>query len=403
MTESSTAAARGCPVVHDETKPEPAPFPGLFARFDGYRDHNSSVLWSTDAQGYWIFTDHTTILEGLRQTDLWSSKVITVTDPEPRMLWIPVMLDAPEHVRWRNLLAAWFTPRRVKSMADEHRRLAVDVVAGIADRGRCDVVSDFARVYPSTIFLSLMGMPQSMLGQFYEWEHDLLHLTPAEDPGNERRNAAGGRIQKYFRELLAERRAEADAEAADIVRAALSWEFDGRPVDDADLLNCLLLLFMAGLDTVANELAFALHHLATHPADRERCVANPELWPVLVEEVLRVYPSVQTARKATRDAEFAGVQVRKGDMALFPLAAAGRDPKVFADSLRVDLDRPASEGRHLTFGSGPHHCLGAHLARQEMVLALQEWHRRIPTYRLHETPLLEGAQVWGLTGLELQW
>jgi cytochrome P450 len=180
---------------------------------------------------------------------------------------------------------------------------------------------------------------------------------------------------------------------------------DGRPVGDADILNCLLLLFMAGLDTVANELAFAVHHLATHPEDRARCIDEPALWPVLVEEVLRVYPVVQTARRATRDEDFAGVRVRAGDMALFPLAAAGRDPAEFADALRVDLDRPTGggEARHLTFGSGPHHCLGAHLARQELVIALEEWHRRIPDYTLVEVPDIEGGQVWGLRSLELRW
>jgi cytochrome P450 len=118
-----------------------------------------------------------------------------------------------------------------------------------------------------------------------------------------------------------------------------------------------------------------------------------------------VYPVVQTARRATRDEDFAGVRVRAGDMALFPLAAAGRDPAEFADALRVDLDRPTGggEARHLTFGSGPHHCLGAHLARQELVIALEEWHRRIPDYTLVEVPDIEGGQVWGLRSLELRW
>ena len=119
-----------------------------------------------------------------------------------------------------------------------------------------------------------------------------------------------------------------------------------------DLLNCLLLLFMAGLDTVASESSYAMLHLATHSGDRQRIANDPAVIPHAVEEMLRVYPIVQTARKATQDMDFHGCPVKAGDMAAFPLAFANRDDEMFPDARRVDLDRGVT--RHIAFGGGPH-------------------------------------------------
>jgi cytochrome P450 len=158
---------------------------------------------------------------------------------------------------------------------------------------------------------------------------------------------------------------------------------------------------MAGLDTVAAQSSYALLHLATHPQDRARVAQTPELIPGAVEELLRAYPIVQTARKATRDAEFHGCPIKAGDMAAFPLAAAGRDESVYPNARQVDLDRDVT--RHLSFGGGPHRCLGSHLARQELTVLLAEWHRQIPDYELVDVPAEHSGGVWGLQALPLRW
>ena len=128
---------------------------------------------------------------------------------------------------------------------------------------------------------------------------------------------------------------------------------------------------------------------------------KPEIIPPTVEEMLRTYPIVQTARKALHDMEFHGCQVKAGDMAVFALALANRDDRMFPEGRKVNLDRGIT--RHITFGAGPHRCLGSHLARQEMAVLLAEWHRRIPDYELVAEPIEHGGQVFWLTALELRW
>jgi cytochrome P450 len=394
MAGDPTPAA--CPIEDYRTFGPPVPALTSFERMDGYQDRARPALWTEDTPGYWVFTDHDVILDGLQRPDLWSSQVVTPTEPDPPYKWIPVMLDPPEHTRWRRLLGGYFTPKRTKGMLDEQRRLAAEIIEAVRPKGECDFARDVARVFPATIFLQIMGMPVDKFPEFMEWEEKILHSGEAEV-----RMEGMQLVMGYFAGLIAERRADPDPEASDIVNNALNWEIDGEPVSDADLLNCMLLLFMAGLDTVASQTSYAFLHLATHTEDRKRITASPELVPHAVEELLRVYPITQTARKATRDVEFHGCPVKAGDMAAFPLSAAGRDESVFPDARRVDLDR--EDVRHLSFGAGPHRCLGSHLARQEMAVLLAEWHRLIPDYELVETPMEHSGGVWGLDALRLRW
>ncbi|MDT0270910.1 cytochrome P450, partial [Streptomyces sp. DSM 44915] len=242
--------------------------------------------------------------------------------------------------------------------------LAATLVDQLVDDGGCEFVERISRVFPSTVFLIIMGMPVEDLEMFLVWEDMILHQSGVGEEVNAARLEGMTHVMSYFSELIQQRRENRDPEADDIVSKAIDWTIDGEPINDLELLNCLLLLFMAGLDTVSNQLSYAILHLATHPDDRARIVAEPELIPKAVEETLRVYPIVQTARKATQDMDFHGCPVKAGDMASFSLAFAGRDAAAYADARRFDLDRGVT--RHLSFGGGPHRCLGSHLARQEM-------------------------------------
>lgn len=391
-----------CPVANIELSSLAGPALTGFRAIDDAQDETRPVLRNTEGEhNYWMFTDYDTIIEGLQHPELWSSSVIVPTDPNPLYKWIPVMIDPPEHAAWRRVLAEYFSPGRVKSMRDEQHRLAGEIVDGLIAKGECDFVTEVARLFPSTIFLDIMGMPKEKLPEFLEWEDKMLHQTGADEETMAVRLEGMGQVVAYFQTLIEERRANPDPNAQDIVTAALNWTLDGEPINDGDLLNCLLLLFMAGLDTVANQLSYGMLHLATHAEDRARIVADPELIPRAVEEILRVYPIVQTARKATKDFEFHGCPVKAGDMASFPLAAAGRDENMFPDARTVDLDRGVT--RHISFGAGPHRCLGSHLARQELAVLLEEWHKRIPEYRVVGEPKEHAGQVFGLDSLVLSW
>jgi cytochrome P450 len=399
MTQTETDA-RG-PVVPYEFFGANTPALANFSRMDSYRQIDAPAIRSDEAEGYWVFTDYEAILDGLNQPDLFSNRVIVPTESDPPYKWIPIMLDPPDHTKWRQLLGGYFSPGRIRSMADGQHRFAAELIDRFADRDGCEYLDDFARVFPTSIFLEIMGLPTDELEQFMKWEAMILHTPKTEDPDGSIQLQGMQAVTGYFGEVIARRRAEPIPGAQDIVSNALAWQIDGAPISDTDLLNCCLLLFMAGLDTVASQLSYMMLHLATHPEDRRRLVENPDLTAHAVEEMLRGYPIVQTARKVTRDAEFRGCPLRAGDMAAFPLAIAGRDDRTFPEATHIDFDR--EDVRHISFGAGPHRCLGSHLARQELQIALTEWHRRIPDYTVVGTPTEHTGGVFGLERLELSW
>ena len=162
-------------------------------------------------------------------------------------------------------------------------------------------------------------------------------------------------------------------------------------------------MFMAGLDTVSIQLSYAFWHLARHAADRKRIAEDPAMIPAAVEEFLRQFAFVAPSRKVMQDTDFHGCPLKKGDMVFLPLSGATRDPAQFEDGATVHFDRPTNN--HIAFGAGPHRCLGSHLARRELRVALEEWHRVIPDYRLTEGVEVteHGGGLYGIDRLELSW
>ncbi|HVV29381.1 MAG TPA: cytochrome P450 [Mycobacteriales bacterium] len=386
-------------VLMGERKPALA----YFHRLDEFRSRARPFLRAEEAQGYWVFTDHEAILDGLQHPELFSSRVIVPTEPDPPYKWIPIMLDPPEHTKWRRLLGSYFSPGRVERLEQDQRRFARDLIATFRDRGNCDFYKEFAEIFPTTIFLQILGLPINKLDEFMVWEDKILHGTPESDPDRAVALGAMLEVMGYFQSVITEKREHPQTRADDIVSNALQWEIEGEPITDQDLLSCLLLLFMAGLDTVASQLSYCFYHLATHPDDRRRLVESPSIVPHAVEEMLRAFPIVQTARVATQDVEFHGCPVTAGDMVAFPLGMAGRDDTAYPDATTVDFDRETT--RHISFGAGPHRCLGSHLARQELTVALQEWHALIPDYAVADPDAVveHAGGVYSLERLPLRW
>jgi len=188
----------------------------------------------------------------------------------------------------------------------------------------------------------------------------------------------------------------------DLLTTALSWNLDGEPISEADMLSWCLLMFMAGLDTVSIQLSYAFWYLAGHPEARAQLAAKPALAGPAVEEFLRCFAFVAPSRKVTEETEFHGCPLKKGDMVLLPLSTVCRDPATFAEPASVELDRTPNS--HIAFGLGPHRCLGSHLARRELRVAIEEWHQRIPDYHLTEgVDVVEHGGMYGLDVLELTW
>jgi cytochrome P450 len=399
MTDRSS-----CPVVEYRFLRGGEPGGSNFARLDELQQSHRPFFRAQDeSHDYWVFTDYDAILEGLQHPELFSNAVMVPIDPDPPYKWIPMMLDPPEHTKWRQVLGLYFSPGRVEELEEQQRAFAVELIEKFRADGSCDFYRDFAAVFPTTIFLQIMGLPIGKLTDFMVWEDKILHATAESDPDRSITVNAMMEVMGYFAELIAQKREDPSTRGDDIVSHAIKWKIDGEAPSDNDLLSCMLLLFMAGLDTVAAQLSYSFYHLATHPDDRQKIVSDPSKVSHFVEELVRAYPIVHTARVATQDSDFHGCPIQKGDIAAFPLGMANRDPEQHARGGTVDFD--ADRPRHIGFGAGPHRCLGSHLARQEMTVALQEWHRLIPDYEVSdESAVVEHTGgVFSIERLPLRW
>lgn len=369
-----------------------------FRTYDGLR---AEAPWYRNefGPGFWMMVNHEGILEILQDADAFSSSSVVAMDPDPVYRWIPEMLDGQEHREWRRQLAPAFSPRAIARIEDRVRLWAREVIDRIAGQGSCDFMAEFAQIYPTTIFLELMGLPAEELDTFMVWEHQILR-SPKTEEGYADRMRGMRSVTEYFAEVIARKRAEP---GDDLISAALQFEIGGKPVEENDLLAFCLLMFMAGLDTVTATLGYSFLHLARNQRDRERIVADRTLIPSAIEEFVRAYAIVLPGRKATRDIEVQGCPVKKGDMVLLPLNASTRDEAAFEDARTVKIDR--FPNNHIGFGAGPHRCLGMHLARRELKIAFQEWHDRIPVYRLSgDGELTESGGQLNLTSpLRLEW
>lgn len=375
-----------------------------FTRYDDLQDAHQIVRVEEPGAGYYIVLDREMIVAGLQDVATFSSRSVTPLLSDPTFAVIPIMLDPPTHTKWRRLLASYFAVRRVPLLDQRIRATCARLLDEIEPPGNADFVTDFAFKFPTTIFLEIMGLPAAELDMFLEWEHAILHPGPDGTIDRATRITAIVSVLDHLRTAVAAcRSTPPDPQADDILSHAARWQMDGEPVSDEDILSCCLLLFMAGLDTVASALSLAMRHLALHPEDRAWLAADPARAEVAAEELMRVYSIGQLARKVRHDTVFAGEHLREGDMVLFPIAAANRDTAHVPDARHVDFNRAPVP--HYTFGAGPHRCLGSHLARHEMSVALEQWHRRIPDYEVATTEPLLGywGSTHGVVSLPIRW
>jgi cytochrome P450 len=395
---ASNGPPQSYPIIDFNPAPGPRPAGETHALFDWLREQTPAFR-SSFAQGFWVLTRHDAVMEAYQDPTLFSNSAITVLFPEPAYRWIPEMLDPPEHTRWRRLLRPLFTPARAQSMRTRIERHCTDLIDDLARRGSCEFVGDFARKFPTVIFLEFMGLPTERLTEFFEWSHAILH-QPASATTAETRTNAMRQVADCFQEVIDLRRHEP---RDDIVSAAVAFQIAGQPASDEDLLSLCILLFLAGLDTVTAALSYTFWHLARHNDDRARIASEPAVIPAAIEEMLRAYAIVLPGRKVTRDTVFRGCPMKAGDMVMLPINAATRDPRAFRDSETVNFDRHPN--RHIAFGVGPHRCLGSHLARQQLQVAVRKWHDVIPDYHIPDgSPVIEHAdQVLGLDTLPLRW
>jgi cytochrome P450 len=292
---------------------------------------------------------------------------------------IPLQIDPPDHAKYRRLLDPEFSPKRMAALEPDFRVLVNQVIDRFADAEGCDFHEDFATPLPSAFFLRLTGLPLDDLPIFLQWRDNI--IRPDVEPGDfdaaaEIRAATGREMYAYF-----ERALDARAEQRDdgLLSRLLDAEIDGERLTREELLDICYLLIIAGLDTVTATLDCAITNLARNPEARQQLVDRPDLAPAVVEEMLRFEtPVMMVPRTVKQDVTLSDVDLKAGDTVTILLGAGNLDDAEFDAAHRVDFER--ERNRHLAFGAGPHRCLGSHLARLEVRVALEEWHRRIPHY-----------------------
>jgi cytochrome P450 len=273
----------------------------------------------------------------------------------------------------------------MRALEPRIREIINELIDGFAARGSAEYISEFAHELPARVFLALMDWPLADAPMFTEATDTTLRGVPGgtEEEGIAAREAAAQRLFGYFAGVVADRRArgpQAEDITAKIVHQEIELAGVQRPLTDEELCNMFFLLLIAGLHTVTGTLAWSVLHLADRPDERQRLIDDPALIPAAVEEMLRIEAAVSPGRRVSHDTTLGGVELKAGDQLLLVLAAANRDGREFDDPDVVHIDR--TPNRHLSFGSGPHRCLGSHLARIEVQLVFEELHKRIPDYRV---------------------
>jgi len=285
----------------------------------------------------------------------------------------PIDADPPVHTWARRLILPWFSHARVDSYEQTTRDLCNRLIDGFIESGRADAAQDYAQQIPVRIIALILGVPGELADTFTGWVRDVLEFAYDDN----RRNAGRDGLVGFFLEQLQHRR---DNPGDDLISELLQADVDGAPVPDLHILGTAALTLIAGVDTTWSGIGSALWHLATHDSDRRRLVAEPELLPTAIEELLRAYSPVTMARIVVDDVEVGGCPMKAGDRVLLNFPAANRDPQAFERADEVVIDRAVN--RHVAFGVGIHRCAGSNLARMELRVAVQEWLRRIPEFQI---------------------
>jgi cytochrome P450 len=346
-----------------------------YAFFEGMHEKFPPIFYDVGPFGNaWVITKHEDALYALRHAEYFSNEDATPfpRDPKDYFYFIPIELDPPDHRKYRNIVDPVVSPQGVLKLEERIRKLANELIDDIIDKGECEFDEAFGRPLPVLVFLDLMGLPRDMCDTFVSWAIDLLHSNDRAIMGE-----TMVKIGDYLKTAIADKLANPDD---GLVSRIAHAEIDGRPMSERETFGFVTFLFIAGLDTVFATLNNMWLWLAENPERRQEIIDNPDNINAQVEELLRVRSVTFSGRTVAQDIELRGVKMKKGDKVTSILPACNFDPDVFPNPGEVDFHRPKKI--ILAFTVGVHSCMGAHLARLEIKIALQEWLKRIPDFKV---------------------
>ncbi len=377
-----------------------------FERYRWMRDH-APVYWDPgaatwDGTGAWGVTRYKDIrsVHGDQQT--YSSAGGSRPDAPP----VPSMInrDEPEHLARRAVNRLRFTPTAVARYEEYVRATIIQLIEGVLAQGQCDLVSDLAKPLPMMVIGRMLGVPDADYEKLLEWS-DLIATGLSNMPAGfeQRVFAAAEEFRVYINGWFEKKTANP---AKDILTAIVQAKVLGRPLGEKDRIHEALLLLVGGDETTRHVISGGLAVLLQHPEQFHALREDPARIPTAVEEMLRIVTPVKTiARQVTADCELGGQRLKSGDKVILLFESGNRDERKFPDPDRFDSAR--SPNRHLSFGGyGRHHCLGAHLARLEIRVMLEEILIRMPTLRLASNaapPKRFGTFVLGLEALPIKY
>jgi cytochrome P450 len=379
-----------------------------------WQDEPEVGVWPA-GPGFWAVTRYDDVRHVLRTPQDYSSALgaTQIRDPDPadlpflrRMI---LNMDPPEQLRLRRIVTGTFTRRRLGRFADVVRERSAALLGAAAGRGRCDLPREVTDDLPLQNLADLLGVPVADRALLLEWTNRVIgyqdpehaHIVADADgrPVNPRSPAMLADMFGYAEQLAERKRAEP---ADDLMTALVQAEVDGQRLTDAELKMFFFLLVIAGNDTVRSALPGSVLALVQNPQAYRRLRAEPALLPSAIEELLRVHPPVLTFRRtAARDVELAGQAIGRGDKVVVYHVSANHDERRFPDPFRLDLTRDPND--HVSFGQGPHLCLGAAFARLQMREFLTEFLRLPQVEPDGEPRRLVSNFINGITSLPVRW
>ena len=388
-----------CPVTDwqtdfDHTAPEyAADAPAIWQKLR----ETCPVAHSDRFGGTWLPTRHEDISAIAHDTEHFTSRGVIVSVLEPQVpapvgYAPPISSDPPFHQVARSLLLPAFAPKAIRPIEAPTRAFCAQLIDQILNdlpaSGVVDAAEQYAQHIPVRVIAHMLGVPAEDGDRFRGFIHRILEMAGQ----NEEPVAPDETMIHYIFTQIEKRR---DEPSDDLIGFLLQAEIDGVPLTDDHVGGTIALILLAGIDTTWSAIGASIWYLAQHPEECARLIAQPELMPFAVEEMLRAFAPVTMARKVSQDVELGGKQLHEGDWILLPFPSANRDPEFFENPNEVILDR--EKNRHAAFGLGIHRCLGSNLARMELTVALEEWLARVPEFELAdpEAVLWSTGQVRG--------
>ncbi|HVQ83637.1 MAG TPA: cytochrome P450 [Mycobacterium sp.] len=345
--------------------------------------------------GHYYLTRREDVLAALRNPKVFSSR-LALQPPGYPLPVVPLAFDPPEHTRYRKILQPYFSPQGLSKSRPVLQRHAAEMIATLAGRGKCEVMADFARLYPFQVFLDLYGLPLEDLDRVIAWKDAVVADKPSLSQDDIDK---GYELLAYLSDVIQQRR---QSPGSDMLSRVMTGEGN---FSDLELLGMSHLLILAGLDTVTAAIGFSLFELARRPQLRDALRDNPRQIRVFIEEIVRLEPSAPVAPRVTTEiVTVGGMMLPAGTPVRLCMAAVNRDG---SDAMSTnDLVMDGKVHRHWGFGGGPHRCLGSHLARIELTIIVAEWLKQIPDFELPPdyTPEIRfPSNTFALKELPLHW